>query len=178
MDKSFTCPKCGKRIMVSVNSLISSDYKVICPQCLSQLQVVGDYAYVPLDDGTLQLDTTRGEAHDITCPRCGHVTDGNAHFCPHCGSSFDSGTTTAVDIAPQDVTVLPPPLPGAGASASSSLDPLYNEAVNFLSTCNAITPMMLRDRFSISDERAARLIQQLEAGGVIGPYTMAVRAKS
>ena len=30
--------------------------------------------------------------------------------------------------------------------------------------------MMLRDRFHISDERAAELIRQLEAGGVIGPY--------
>ena len=37
-------------------------------------------------------------------------------------------------------------------------------------TCTAITPMMLRDRFHISDERAAELIRQLEAGGAIGPY--------
>ena len=30
--------------------------------------------------------------------------------------------------------------------------------------------MMLRDRFGISNERAAELIRQLEAGGIIGPY--------
>jgi hypothetical protein len=60
------------------------------------------------------------------------------------------------------VTVLPPPLPDS--------DPLYNDAIQFLMTCTAITPMMLRDHFHISNERAAELIRQLEAGGAIGPY--------
>ena len=58
--------------------------------------------------------------------------------------------------------MLPPPLPNS--------DPLYNEAIKFLMNCAAITPMMLRDHFQISDERAAELIRQLEAGGGIGPY--------
>ena len=159
---NYTCPKCGKKMDLSTEVLINNDYKVICPQCLCQLQIVGDYAYIPHED--LELDTTVEPSRTINCPKCGHEASTGAHFCPNCGASFDSSTpsTTAIDIAPEDVTVLPPPLPNC--------DPLYQEAVKFLRDCTAITPMMLRDRFHISDERAAELIRQLEAGGIIGPY--------
>ena len=159
----YTCPKCGKKMDLSTEVLINSEYKVICPQCLCELHIVGDYAYIPHD--ALDLDTTVEPSHTINCPKCGHEANSNAHFCPNCGCSFDSqssSATTAVDIAPEDVTVLPPPVPNS--------DPLYNEAVHYLMSCVSITPMMLRDRFHISDERAAELIRQLEAGGVIGPY--------
>ncbi len=159
---NYTCPKCGKKMDLSTEVLINSDYKVICPQCLCQLHIVGDYAYIPHDE--LELDTTVKPSQTINCPKCGHEASTGAHFCPNCGTSFDSPapSTTTVDIAPEDVTVLPPPIPNA--------DPLYNEAIQFLKGCSAITPMMLRDRFHISDERAAELIRQLEAGGIIGPY--------
>jgi len=158
----YTCPKCGKKMDLSTEVLINSDYKVICPQCLSQLQIVGDYAYIP--DDNLELDTTVQPSRTINCPKCGHQTSSNAHFCPSCGASFDTPTPspTVVDADAQEVTVLPPPLPDS--------DPLYNEALQFLKTCTAITPMMLRDRFHISDERAAELLRQLEARGVVGPY--------
>lgn len=157
----YTCPKCGKKMELSTEVLINSDYKVVCPQCLCQLQIVGDYAYIPNED--LQLDSTAEPARTINCPVCGHEASTGTHFCPNCGACFDapsSNTETVTDV--DDVTVLPPPLPNS--------DPLYNEAVKFLMTCSAITPMMLRDRFHISDQRAAELIRQLEAGGVIGPY--------
>lgn len=158
----YTCPKCGKKIDLSTEVLINSDYKVICPQCLSQLQIVGDYAYIP--DDALDLDTSAEPSRTINCPKCGHEASTAAHFCPNCGASFDAASpaTTAVDIAPEDVTILPPPLPNS--------DPLYNDALQFLMTSTAITPMMLRDHFHISDERAAELIRQLEQGGAIGPY--------
>lgn len=157
---NYTCPKCGKKMDLSTEVLISSDYKVICPQCLCELQIVGDYAYIPHD--SLELDITVEPSHTINCPKCGHEASTGAHFCPNCGANIDTPSTTAIDIAPEDVTVLPPPMPGQ--------DPLYHEALQFLATCTAITPMMLRDRFHISDERAAELIRQLEAGGAIGPY--------
>jgi hypothetical protein len=148
---------------LSTEVLINSNYKVICPQCLCELQIVGDYAYIPHE--SLDLDTSVKPSHTINCPKCGHEANSNAHFCPNCGASFDTAPTpptTAVDTAPEDVTVLPPPLPDS--------DPLYNDAIQFLMTCTAITPMMLRDHFHISNERAAELIRQLEAGGAIGPY--------
>ena len=158
---NYTCPKCGKKMDLSTEALINSEYKVICPQCLCQLHIVGDYAYIPND--TLELDTTIEPSRTINCPKCGHETSTGAHFCSNCGASFDvSPSTTAVDIAPEEVTVLPPPMPDQ--------DPLYNEALRFLANCHAITPMMLRDHFRISNERAAELIRQLEAGGAIGPY--------
>ena len=158
----YTCPKCGKKLELSTEVLIDSEYKVICPQCLCQLQIVGDYAYIPHDE--LELDISVKPSHTINCPKCGHEASTGSHFCPNCGTSFDSPTssTTAVDVAPEDVTVLPPPMPNQ--------DPLYNEALKFLANCHAITPMMLRDHFRISNERAAELIRQLEAGGAIGPY--------
>ena len=159
---NYTCPKCGKKMDLSTEVLINSDYKVVCPQCLCQLHIVGDYAYIPND--SLELDTTVKPSHTINCPKCGHEASTNAHFCPNCGCSFDAPATPtgAVDIAPEDVTVLPPPLPNQ--------DPLYQEALKFLTHCHAITPMMLRDHFRISNERAAELIRQLEEGGAIGPY--------
>ena len=163
----YTCPKCGKNMELSTEVLINSGYKVICPQCLSQLQIVGDYAYIPNED--LELDITISPSQTINCPRCGHEASTGTHFCPNCGTSFDSttpGSDPVATIDAGDVTVLPPPVPNSNPNS----DPLYNEVVKFLMTCNSITPMMLRDRFHITDERAAELIRQLEAGGVIGPY--------
>ncbi len=158
----YTCPKCGKKMDLSTEVLINSEYNVVCPQCLCQLQIVGDYAYIPNDE--LQLDTSVEPSHTITCPNCGHETNSNTHFCPNCGNSFDKQATPPAsgDTDVEDATVLPPPIPNG--------DPLYNEAVKFLMTCTSVTPMMLMERFHISQERAAELIRQLEAGGVIGPY--------
>ena len=154
----YTCPKCGKKMDLSTEVLINSEYKVICPQCLCQLQIVGDYAYIPND--TLDLDTTVEPSHTINCPHCGHEASTGVHLCPVCGGSLDTPATATTDV--EDAIVLPPPIPDS--------DPLYNEALKFLMTCTAITPMMLMRRFNISPERAAELIRQLEAAGVIGPY--------
>ncbi len=143
---------------LSTEVLINSEYKVICPQCLCQLQIVGDYAYIPHDE--LNLDTSVEPSRTINCPHCGHEASTGVHLCPVCGGSLDAPAT--VDTTIEDATVIPPPIPDS--------DPLYNDAVQFLMTCTAITPMMLRDHFHISDERAAELLRQLEAGGVVGPY--------
>lgn len=161
----YTCPKCGKKMDLSTEVLINSEYKVICPQCLCELHIVGDYAYIPNDN--LDLDTSVEPSRVINCPNCGHEANSNAHFCPNCGASFDASGADVPE--PADVVIegegmppLPPPLPDA--------DPLFQAALQFLAQCTAITPMMLRDHFHISDERAAELIRQLEAAGAIGPY--------
>ena len=161
----YTCPKCGKKMELSTEVLINSDYKVICPQCLCELHIVGDYAYIPSE--TLDLDTSVEPSHVVTCPRCGRETSSSNHFCPNCGAAFDEPqdvepSPAVEDALEQQATVLPPPLPGS--------DPLYNEALKFLMQCTSITPMMLRDHFHISDERAAQLIRQLEQAGAVGPY--------
>ena len=46
----YTCPKCGKKIELSTEALINNEYKAICPQCLSRLQIIGDYADIPDKD--------------------------------------------------------------------------------------------------------------------------------
>ena len=51
----YVCPKCGKNIELSVESLIASEYRTVCPQCLSQLEIVGDYAYIQPEGDPLQF---------------------------------------------------------------------------------------------------------------------------
>ena len=117
----YACPKCGKKIEITTEHLIECQYRTVCPQCLTALQIVGDYAYVPLDDGSL------------------------------------------------DLTPVPPPFKGKPVAVQSR-DPLFDQAVEYLHHCNAITPMMLRDRFAIPLERAQQLLLELEQAGIVGPY--------
>lgn len=139
----YTCPKCGKHLDLSAEALIASQYKTVCPQCLTQLEIVGDYAYVPLDDGSLEL--RRDPEPEQPGP--------------------------ATPIQPEDSSVpvqSPPPLPSQ--LGGDGRDPLFDDAVRYLGQCSAITPMMLRDYFGITLERAQDLIRQLEQAGCIGPY--------
>ena len=151
----YTCPKCGKTLELSTEALINMEYKTVCPQCLSNLEIVGDYAYIPLDDGSLTL------ASDPTEPA---------------PSSDPLLETQVEDVEAQDVTpppikstpppfkTTPPPMPGDG------LDPLFGDAVRLLGTLNSVTPMTLRDNLNIPLDRAQNLIYQLERAGIIGPY--------
>lgn len=113
----YTCPNCGKHMEFSTEQLTESQYKVSCPQCGSALEIVGDYAYMPLEDGSLNL---------------------------------------ADDEAPEE--------------ALPKRDPLYDQAVEFVKLCNAITPIMLAARFNLTMEQAQQLMQQLENNGIVGPY--------
>ena len=128
----YVCPKCGKNIELSVESLIASEYRTVCPQCLSQLEIVGDYAYIQPEGDPLQFKRPGEE---------------------------NAAQETAV--APPPISPAPPQLPAR--------DPLYDRAVEFVSTCNAITPFMLRDYFGIDLERAHELMSQLEQNGIVGP---------
>lgn len=158
---NYTCPKCGNKIELTTEELIDRQYMVRCPQCMSDLQIVGDYAYIPHD--SLELDTSVQPSESFSCPKCGHQVNSNSHFCPNCGNSYDSQPDVPAVVNGQMPTPPPPP-------QIEGKDPLYNEALAFLAECSSITPMTLRDRFSITDERAAELIRQLEEGGAIGPY--------
>ena len=112
----YTCPNCGKSTEWTIEQLTANNCKVTCPQCNAALEIVGDYAYMPFDDGSLNL----------------------------------------ADDEPE-----PEPQP--------ALDPLYNHAIDYIVTCNAITPVMLARYFDIPMERAMVLIQQLEDNHIIGP---------
>ena len=135
----YTCPQCGKSIDISTDALIASEYFIVCPQCLTKLQIVGDYAYVPLEDGSLDL-----QPDDEPKP------------------------VETVEVLPPPI-VREQPLPQTQPQPVG-FDPLFGDAVRFLGQCTAITPMMLRDRFNITLERAQALLMQLEQAGIVGPY--------
>ncbi|MBO4871159.1 MAG: hypothetical protein J5565_04160 [Muribaculaceae bacterium] len=134
----YTCPQCGKSIDISTDALIASEYFIVCPQCLTKLQIVGDYAYVPLEDGSLDLQPDEPKPVET------------------------------VEVLPPPITA-EQPLPQAQPQPVG-FDPLFGDAVRFLGECTAITPMMLRDRFNITLERAQALLMQLEQAGIVGPY--------
>ena len=64
----YTCPKCGKKIELSTEVLINNEYKAVCPQCLSRLQIIGDYAYIPDKDiyGNVQMPKATTPPIDVT----------------------------------------------------------------------------------------------------------------
>ena len=153
----YTCPKCGKTLELSHEALINSEYKTVCPQCLSNLEIVGDYAYIPLDDGSLELAPDHAEPIPAGDPVLGQQ------------SSIED--VEAQDVTPPPLKVTPPPLkPTPPALPGEGLDPLFGDAVRLLATLNAVTPMTLRDNLNIPLERAQNLIYQLERAGIIGPY--------
>lgn len=121
---------------MTVEHLIECEYRLECPSCHAPLQIVGDYAYIPLDDGSLDL-TPKAEPEEV-------------------------------EVIEQD-PLTPPPF-NVPNVPNADIDPLFNEVVAFLRQCNAITPMMLRDRFNIPLERAQQIILQLEQAGIVGPY--------
>ena len=151
----YTCPKCGKHLELSVETLIANEYKTVCPQCLTQLEIVGDYAYVPLDDGSLEL-RRQDEAPQQPAEAI------EATSVPIQGQQ--PLPAQPLPAQPLPAQPLPSQLGGDGR------DPLFDEAVRFLGQCSAITPVMLRDYFNIPFERAQDLIRQLEQAGLIGPY--------
>lgn len=64
----YTCPNCGKHMEFSTEQLTESKYKVSCPQCGTALEIVGDYAYMPLEDGTLNLADDEQQEKDQEQP--------------------------------------------------------------------------------------------------------------
>lgn len=53
---SYLCPKCNHPINISEEKLRALGYLTVCPQCLSSLKIIGNYAYIPTE--TVPLDET------------------------------------------------------------------------------------------------------------------------
>lgn len=113
---SYDCPVCGHRFTMSEASLAAARNQIFCPNCVTSLQVIGNYAYVPRAD--MNLSSPQEAPKESRPPR----------------------------------------------------DALYDRVVAYLATCNAITPVMLRDTFGIDIERAQTIMAQLERDGIVGPY--------
>ncbi len=127
----------------------------------------------------------------IECPKCGHITIqseeelaklNNIITCPKCMSTLKivdgiayipNEKTTAEQLRHPDPE--PPQFKGdlyyeTHGHQTEGLDPLYNAAVAYLRTCNAISLPMLQRYFNIPPERAEQIMQQLENNGVVSPY--------
>lgn len=127
----------------------------------------------------------------IECPKCGHISNQSEEelaklnhtiTCPHCMSTLkivDGIAYIPNDKAPLDQLKHPEPEPPqfkgdlyyeTHSHQTEGLDPLYNAAVAYLRTCNAITLPMLQRYFDIPPKRAEELMQQLENNGVVSPF--------
>ncbi len=127
----------------------------------------------------------------IECPKCGHITTqseeelaklNNIITCPQCMSMLKivdgiayipNEKATADELKHPDPE--PPQFKGdlyyeTHGHQTEGLDPLYNAAVAYLRTCNAISLPMLQRYFNITPERAEQLMQQLENNGVVAPF--------
>ncbi len=69
----ITCPKCGYVTEMTESELSAVNHTIVCPQCMSQLKVDGDYAYIPTDSQTFDPQPEPAAAPQPSGP-CG---DGN-----------------------------------------------------------------------------------------------------
>lgn len=127
----------------------------------------------------------------IECPKCGHITIQSEEelakvehiiTCPQCMSMLKivdgiayipNEKATAEDLRHPDPE--PPQFKGdlyyeTHSHQTEGLDPLYNAAVAYIRTCNAISLPMLQRYFDIPPERAEQIMQQLENNGVVSPF--------
>ena len=120
-----------------------------------------------------------------TCPKCGNqltVDDqaleamGNSMICNECQSVLKADgdflyiPTVDNSFEPVEVDDTPPPFTPDNI-IDQSRHPLYDAAVEYIATCNAITLPMLMSYFSISEEDATKLMTELEQNGVVAPFT-------
>ena len=123
----------------------------------------------------------------IECPKCGHVTTLTEQeltkvnyiiTCPSCMSMLkivDGIAYIPTDKAPlEQLEIKPPEFKGEQyyehEQLLEGLDPLYSAAVDYVSTCDALTLPMLQRYFDITPERAETLMQQLEDNKVVAPF--------
>jgi S-DNA-T family DNA segregation ATPase FtsK/SpoIIIE len=56
---------------------------------------------------------------------------------------------------------------GAGGSSSGEQDPLYDEAVAFVTQSRRVSISSVQRRFKIGYNRAARIVEEMESAGVV-----------
>ena len=52
--KPIKCPACGTSVHTSDEELIENGYRTQCDNCGAQLQIIGDFAYIPADEAQAQ----------------------------------------------------------------------------------------------------------------------------
>ena len=103
------------------------------------------------------------------CPECQSVLtiDGDYAYIPLPGQPIDTQETPP-PFHPDEATE--PYYPSIAEVTGATHDPLYNDAIDYVRTCNAISVPMLARYFNIPIERATHLMHDLEKDGIVGPY--------
>ena len=122
---------------------------------------------------------------EFLCPKCGRKIEMSEHalylagykvVCSGCASTL-TVTDGVAYITNEKVTDSELLHNGAhyvdertALERDPEVAPLLDEAVRYISTCNAISVVMLQRYFDIPAERAVKLMTALELRGVVGPY--------
>lgn len=124
-----------------------------------------------------------------TCPKCGHeitieeealAAMGHSVICPECQSVLKADGDflyVPTNDQPFEPVDTPPPFSqeniiGEVNEHPSLADPsLYDKALEYIGTCNAISVPMLMHYFSIDEKEATNLMDELESHGVVAPFT-------
>lgn len=112
----------------------------------------------------------------VICPKCSKNIDfsgestpseGVVTRCPQCGSILkiigDYAYIPTEKVTLDNVSEEREP-------EQEPTHPLFNEAVELIKTCNAISTPTLQSFFNISADEAAKLMTELEQKGIVGPY--------
>lgn len=122
---------------------------------------------------------------EFHCPKCGRKIEMSEHalylagyqvVCSECASTLTitGGVAYIVNDKVTESELLHGGQPYVDERTALERDPevapLLDEAIRYLSTCNAISVVMLQRYFDIPAERAIKLMNALELKGVVGPY--------
>lgn len=133
--------------------------KYKCPKCGEELELTQE-----------QLEAT---GYQAVCPKCISPLkiEGEFAYIPLEEPAMDVADEELQQAQPVEAVEIdddetPPPFHGDVANKH----PLYDDAVAYIKTCNAISVPRLKDYFGIIQEEAAELMRQLEENGIVGPY--------
>lgn len=136
--------------------------KYTCPKCGYQNEI--------------EEDALQAMGHSIVCPGCQSVLkiDGDYAYIPLVDDDKPQATQPEKGITPTPppFTIEEPPVttPSIAEITGADHDPIYDDVIDYVRTCNAISVPMIAQYFNISIERAAHIMQELEKNGVVGPY--------
>ena len=131
-----------------------------CPKCGQEIE--------------LRQELLEATGYQAVCPQCASPLkiEGEFAYIPLAEQPIDDvdadelQQAQPVEAVEIDDDETPPPFHGD----AKNKHPLFDDAVAYIKTCSAISVPRLKDYFGISLEEAAKLMQELEDNGIVGPY--------
>ncbi len=130
----------------------------LCPKCGNHIE---------LDDQAL-----KAMGDSVVCANCQSVLkiEGDYAYVPLPQEHETAPAETPPPFHGDSTSEQPARVPSVAEITGAEHDPLYDDVIDYLHTCNAISAPMLARYFNITIERASHIIQDLEKNGIIGPY--------